>query len=181
MKIKQQKSHKKAIISVVIALLIVVLAGATTYAILNKNKQPDANSDSSHKSTTDNTEPATKDVTSDKTSTNTDTPPAPTTDKTTGKSVVTMVASANTSGSTVYIRGGVNAVVSGGSCYAQLSGPNGESVQKTTTLVPSASTTDCKTISIDSNTLSKGTWSFKLVYTSDTTEGSSSESSFTVQ
>jgi hypothetical protein len=99
-----------------------------------------------------------------------------------GKSTVQMSASANTTGNTLYVRGGIdNAVVNEGTCYAELTGPNGQSIRKDTTLLQNPSTTDCKTISVDLSELSSGAWTAALHFTATTLEGTSNEAPFTVQ
>jgi hypothetical protein len=111
---------------------------------------------------------------------NTDTPATPSTNESTGKAIAEMVASADISNGIIYIRGGINNLsVSDGSCYAQLTGPNSESIKKTTTLLQNPSSTDCKTISINSNELSKGQWRFTLNYSSNNAEGKTDVVTFT--
>lgn len=112
---------------------------------------------------------------------NADKPTAPTkTDETTGKKQVPMTASADASDGMVFIRGGANYPVTGGSCYAQLSGPSGQSIRKDTTILQNPASTDCKTIQIPVSELSSGKWTAILHYTSNDYEGASSEVSFSL-
>lgn len=107
--------------------------------------------------------------------TNTDRPPhreSPSSDKRS----IEMIISSEVSANTVYIRGGINDIVSpDGECFAQLHGPNGESVRKDTALLRNPTTTDCKTISFPSSELSPGRWSLSLNYLSDSMKGVSDE------
>ena len=73
-----------------------------------------------------------------------------------------------------------NSVEYNGTCYAQLIGPNSESVRKDTALLQNAATTDCKTIQINTSELVNGTWKITLNYSSTDTEGASSEISIKI-
>ena len=90
-------------------------------------------------------------------------------------------ATATISDGSVFIRGGINAIVNDGSCYAQLTSAEGESIRENTILLQNPSTTDCKTIAIQTSSLSSGSWSVKLYYSSNTTEGVSNEASFEIK
>lgn len=112
---------------------------------------------------------------------NTDTPDPIKIDDQSKKGVVQLVAAANVSDGNVYIRGGVNnAVITGGSCYAVLTGPNNQTIKKDTTLLQNPHTTDCKTITMAASELSAGTWKVILYFTSDTLEGASNEVAITI-
>ena len=115
-----------------------------------------------------------------KSSSNSDTPPTPTTIPGSSKKQVQMVASVDRSNGTVFIRGGVNYPVTGGSCFAELSGPSGQSIRKDSVVLSNPNSTDCKTISIPEGDLASGKWTFTLNYTSDEYKGVSSEVSFTL-
>ena len=177
-------SRRKRILTIILIITIIVAIGLAAYYSSTigspaKDEPKNNNLESSVNSTSDNNDskayPKQK-----KAVTNTD-PQAPTTiDKTTGKTIVTVVTSASVSDSTVYIRGGINNAVSEGECYAQLKGPSGSSVKKNTTLLPGATTADCKTIKIPVSELSPGTWTYRLNYSSPTAEGVSSENSFQI-
>lgn len=190
MKIQKSKNTKRKKLLLALVILVVVLAGA--YAAYSLTL--DQNNDSSQKEKTKKTqskksnaatsEESTPDSPTDSknTATNTDRPAPVTTDDETGKKVVQMVASVDSSNNMIYIRGGINnSVEYNGSCFVSLRGPNGQIIRKETTLLQNAATTDCKTIQIDSNELSTGTWKFTLNFTSNTTEGSSSENSFEIK
>ena len=186
MKIKNKKNNKKRVIISSIAVVILVAASASAYYFINKNSKDDSQKNSAttaQKSESD--EQQAKELEENpeykETKTNTDTPAPITTDESTGKKTVQMVASANISSGILYIRGGINnSVEYSGTCYAQLTGPNGESVRKDTTLLQSAATTDCKTIQVNTSELTKGSWKLVLKYSSDDTEGASSEVSFEI-
>lgn len=111
---------------------------------------------------------------------NADKPPAPINTDASSKQQVKMTASVNSTAGMVYIRGGINYPVAGGSCYALLSGPSGQSVRKDTTTLQNPASTDCKTISIPANELGVGKWIFTLHYTSDNYEGISNEAALTL-
>lgn len=112
---------------------------------------------------------------------NTDTPAPITTDENTGKSVVQMVSSFDISRDTLYIRGGINnSVEYEGSCFVELTSPDGKIIKKETTLLQNSATTDCKTISIPISELSSGHWKFTLNYISNNKIGKTSEGSFDI-
>lgn len=111
---------------------------------------------------------------------NADKPAAPTSSSKSNKKQVQMTASADKSDGTVFIRGGANYPVLGGSCYALLSGPSGQSIRKDSTVLSNPASTDCKTISIPMAELASGKWSFTLNYTSENYEGTSNEVTFNV-
>lgn len=111
---------------------------------------------------------------------NTDLPAAPTTTDNSSKKHVQMVASTDRSDGTIFIRGGINYPVSGGSCYALLHGPSGQTIRKDTSILINPSSTDCKTISIKDTELTAGNWTFTLNYTSAEYEGISNEVTFTL-
>lgn len=111
---------------------------------------------------------------------NTDTPIEPTITPKSEKKQVQMVASVDQSNDTVFIRGGINYPVTGGSCYAKLVGPSGESIRKDSVVLSNPASTDCKTIPIPISELESGVWTFTLNYTSNEYEGVSNEASFTL-
>lgn len=185
MKIENKKNNKKILI---ISSLVVILAAASvsSYYLIDKNKVNDSqnnNVTTPKKSASDDQQEKEleENPKNKETKTNTDTPAPIITDETTGKKTVQMVASANISNGILYIRGGINnSVEYNGICYAQLTGPNGESLRKETSLLQNAATTDCKTIQVSSGELSNGKWTLILKYSSDSTQGASSEVSFEI-
>lgn len=190
MKLKQNKSHKK--IAIVLSIIIVLAAGGSAFAyqVKQKNdkhstKTPDMSTQKKDdkKQNTSDIKKNSKEPTAEesKSTTNTD-PQAPTTtNPSNSKTVVSVVTSANVSSGIVYIRGGINNVVdANGSCYAQLKGPAGQQVRKDTTLLQNASTSDCKTIQIPTSELSPGTWTYTLNYSSNSQEGASNETTFSI-
>lgn len=179
MKTRTQKTSTNKKILVTSLLVIIVLAGAGVYFVYAKHNPNNSNS-----ATNPNTQQAqnpTDGLANKQSSPNTDTPEPPTVDKNTGKTSVSMIATATISDGSVFIRGGINAIVNDGSCYAQLTSAEGESIRENTILLQNPSTTDCKTIAIQTSSLSSGSWSVKLYYSSNTTEGVSNEASFEIK
>lgn len=184
MQIKKNTSKKKILVTI-IAVLVVVLGSAATFAYVRmkspvdqtesteqEKKQQDSDQQQT-KSLEENPENKTKNTNSDK-------PPEPTTNSSTGKKQVVVTASTDSSGGTTYIRGRIDYPVSDGSCYAQLSGPSGQSIRKDTTLLQNPASTDCKTISVPTSELATGKWTFILHYTSTEYEGASVEVPFSI-
>lgn len=184
MKIKQQGTNRKKVWLIALLATVVVVGLLAAYFVfakghptsLEKLIKGDSSSDESN-STKKQDEPKDSDKTVPP---NTDHAAPPTTDESTGKQVIPVVASATVDGSIVYIRGGLNLLRTDGTCYAELTGPNGQKIRKDTTLLPNAGTTDCKTISIPVSELTTGKWTFTLNYSADDAEGQSSVASFTV-
>ncbi|MFZ2545279.1 MAG: hypothetical protein WAW80_04845 [Candidatus Saccharimonadales bacterium] len=105
----------------------------------------------------------------------------PTSPEASGKKNVPLIASTNTSGSTIYIRGGLSyPIVEEGSCYVMLKGPSGASNRKDTEILQNPASTDCKTVSIPISELSNGLWKAALHYSSANYEGTSNEVEFTI-
>ena len=189
MKIKQNKRSKKPVI-ITSAIIALALGGSAIAYQVTQSNNDTAKTDTSRsksdseKTNTDDLKKDTKEPTaeSNKSTTNTD-PQAPTsTDTSTGKTVVSVVSSVNISNGVVYIRGGINNVVdSNGNCYALLKSSSGATIRKDTTLLPSASTSDCKTIQIKTSELTAGAWTYTLNYSSNAEEGVSSEGTFSIQ
>jgi hypothetical protein len=178
---KNTKSQKKVKLYVIGIIVVILLAtGLAAYLYFN-NTANDSGTTLPSDSDRQQVEKLENDPEIKLTTPNTDSPqPIQTVEN--GKSAVKMSASANTTGSTLYVRGGIdNAVVTEGTCYAVLTGPNGLSIRKDTTLLQNPSTTDCKTISIEFSELSSGTWTAALHFTSTTLEGTSNEAPFTIQ
>jgi len=185
MQIKRNKSSKKKILILLAAVLVLTLSGAAAFAYVRMKSPTDQ---------TKSTDQVEKQESSDRQqaidlqnnpsgkeeNSNSDKPATPTASETSSKKQVQMTASTDTSNGTIFVRGGVNYPVIGGSCYAQLSGPSGQSIRKDTTVLQNPASTDCKTISISSGELSPGKWTFVLHYTSDDYEGASNEVSFSV-
>lgn len=184
MKIKKNQKKNQKLLGVALAALFVIGVLLAYFYIIRKplentpasTAEPYTSEQDSDKKQADNLEnnPEVKELTP-----NSDRPETPTNNES-GKKQVQMVASADKSSDTVFIRGGVNYPVADGSCYAMLRGPSGQTIRKDTTTLQNASTTDCKTITISKVDLVSGKWSFKLYYTSDNYEGVSDETSFTI-
>lgn len=183
MKIKQQKNSKKRLIIVIAVFVLALLTGGyyvfakANTAVEEKNNTTTNTSLPENK--TDQTRPYEE---SKKSTTNTD-PQAPVTkDKESDKTVVSVVTTSSVSNGILYIRGGINnAVGSAGICFAQLTGPTGASIRKETVVLAGASTADCKTIQIPTSELSPGTWTYTLNYSSQNSEGASSEETFVIK
>jgi|GEM_PF-1891061 len=181
MKIKYKKNHKTAWLITVIVVVATVLC--TSYFLATSDAlfgpRDETSSKSSSNSSDESSEPQDTNPSHKLNPSNTDRA-VPTTDESSGRQVVPVVANVVVDGNTVFIRGGTNVSVNGGSCFAILHGPNGEQVRKDTSLLPNSSTTDCKTIQIPISELSAGTWTFTLNYLSDSVEGTSSVTPFTI-
>lgn len=189
MKIKKSKNtNKKIIIAIVIIALIALPIG---YFIWKNHQSQNSESDTKQdnaiidkqtKSDKEQLKNLEDNPSSKNQAPNTDQPAPITTNQETGKKQVQMMSSHDIDTTTVYIRGGINnSVEYDGTCAAELTGPNGEKLQKPTTLLQNAATTDCKTISINKNELVKGTWKYKLTYSSNTTGGQSNENTFEIK
>lgn len=85
------------------------------------------------------------------------------------------------SDSSVVIRGGINSIAANeGSCYAELTSPQGSTIKYTTSLLRNATTTDCKTIIIPRQQFTAGAWIVTLHYSSATTKGASNAHTITI-
>lgn len=188
---KNKKTNTKKNISIITLALIVILAGFTIYhykknnpTTLSHDTTPTNNPVKNNiepKSKTENKSNNHQGAPSKDKRINTDPQASTSVNKTNGKTIVTVVTSASVSEDIVYIRGGINNVVSDGECYAQLKSPSGSFIEKRTTLLPGVSTADCKTIRIPVSELLSGTWTYTLKYSSSTTEGVSNENSFQIK
>lgn len=183
MKIKKStKKINKPILIITITLLAGLVVFLAYSFVFKPHTNKSANTATQSNDTSSDKQKAKKLETNpdDKTKApNTDAPASPTTIPESNKKQVQMVVSVDQSNDTVYIRGGVNYPVAGGSCYAQLSGPSGQSIRKDSVVLPNPASTDCKTISIPTSELAPGKWTLTLNYTSDEYEGVSDEASFT--
>lgn len=183
MKIKKNTrkiNRPMAVIMIVLFVGVVIFIAYLLFFPSHKNESTDTVQPTGN--TSDNQSSKSPGVTNNnkESTTNTDTPPAPTTNGESNKKQVQLVASADQSNDTVFLRGGINYPVTDGSCYAKLSGPSGQSIQKDSTILQNPASTDCHTISISLSELEPGEWSFILYYNSDQYEGSSNEVSFTL-
>lgn len=183
MKIQKSKFASKKLIILVSSLALLLLAGGVSAAHFLNNAERDSSNAIGEPGESDirQAEELADNPDTKSTQVNTDTPPSVSTEAGEDKATVGMVVSANVSDDKVYIRGGLNSAVVEGKCYAELSGPNGRSITKETTLLQNASTTDCKTVIIDSGELAPGRWTAVLMYSSNDIEGSSSEASFEIK
>lgn len=183
MKIKKHIKKINRPTLIVASILLVGLVAFLVYAFFFKpqNDKP-LDTNVPKETSSDQQQPGNPQVdTDDKTNPpNTDVPPTPTTIPESNKQQVQMVISAEQSNNTVFIRGGVNYPVTGGSCYAQLRGPSGQSLKKESVVLSNPASADCKTIAIPMNELTSGTWTVTLHYTSNEYEGASVEISFTL-
>jgi len=184
MKINRPTNKKtKLFIIIIISTLIVGVGLYTVYALAGQGSE---NEEKKYQSTEDqvkniepDAEPETKTEETIK-DTNSDQPTPVTVNPDSNTRSLRMSVSADVSNSTLSIRGGIdNSVEFSGTCYAILSGPNGESVRKDTSLLQNASTTDCMTIQIPIRELAVGKWKITLNYSSADSAGVSN--AFTVQ
>lgn len=177
MKIQSRKKNK--IVPIALILLAVLLIGSALLYYLSstssqkKPAETASESESARQSDNNQSQDLRDNPDIKQQAPNTDSPSIPTTDESSNKQRVQLTASTNISNGVVYLRGGVNYPVQGGSCYASLTGPSGQSLRKDTTVLQNPASTDCKTISIPSSELAPGKWSFTLHYTSDNYEGTS--------
>lgn len=182
----QIRKHTKKInkpVLIITAVLLIGLVAFLVYALVLKphnNKTTDTTKSDTNSSNQQQQENPVGNPEDKTKAPNTDTPSEPTTAPESDTKQVQMVASVDQSNGTVFIRGGVNYPVTGGSCYAQLTGPSGQSVRKDSVVLSNPSSADCKTIIIPESELASGEWTFTLNYTSDEYEGVSDEASFTV-
>lgn len=115
-------------------------------------------------------------------STNTDTPPPVEEPEEGSKVQVMMSIFHDINSSHLNIRGGIdNAVVFDGQCYITLTGPSNENITRDTPLLQNPRTTDCQTISVPRESLTKGQWTAQLHYQSNTHEGKSNEISIEIK
>lgn len=182
MKIKRNKIIKKPLIALSLIIFLGVI-GYFTYSNFKKSDNSDANTSTLAKQESSDkiqaeklsSDPATKTQ-----APNADKPATPNNSSgDQGKRLLQMTASTDGSSGYIYIRGGINYPVSGGSCYALLTGPSNQSIRKDTSVLASPASADCKTISIPVDELTQGKWSFKLFYVSDNYQGVSNEITFT--
>lgn len=92
-----------------------------------------------------------------------------------------MTASVTLTNDSLLIRGGINnATVTDGRCFAKLTSPEGRVTEYATELLRNAATTDCKTIVVSRDQLSKGDWKITLHYSSQSLEGVSNVHTITI-
>lgn len=184
MKIKKHTQINKLVIIVPLVAIACALAVGVYFFAQNKNNKGEGAQNASHlkegSSDKDQAENLQKNPDKKTTAPNADKPTEPTPVSGSTKNQVQMIASVDQSNGTVYIRGGINYPARDGSCYAQLTGPAGQSVRKESPVLPNPASTDCKTISIPASELAPGKWTLTLHYTSNEFEGASSELSFTL-
>ncbi len=183
MKINKNQSNKKRIaIIAIIFILAAIAAIAIFYFTQNKsqsdNTPSETNTPSRSESDKKQAEDLEKNPDNKSTPTNTDTPQQPTGNSADGKKTVQVVTSYDSDATNIYIRGGLNALAYDGTCYATLNGPNATTIRKDTTFMQSASTTDCKTITIKKSELTPGKWTYTLNYDAGDTSGQSNEQTF---
>jgi hypothetical protein len=183
MKIKSKSKNKRVII--LLTIIVLLIGSSAAIFAISRSTTKQTTQESSQRDTSprrqtpdqpskDNSENKSQSPYSDK-------PIDPNTeDSSSTKKRVNLVASVDKSDDIIFIRGGFNYPITEGSCYAQLSGPTGQSIRKDTTLLQNPGSTDCKTISIPFNELATGNWKFTLYYTSNNYEGASGEISFTI-
>jgi len=181
MKLPKNKKTKKIPFALILSALLLVVASVGTYAYIQSKNDTPKTSESSPAPDLGQSQNL-KDNPNDKQQPqNTDKPPEPEAvngDAT--KQRVKMEASSDKSNDTLFIRGGINYPVSGGRCFATLTGPSGQIITKNTELLQGPASTDCQTISISISELIPGNWSFKLQYESDKYTGTSANGTFSI-
>ncbi len=186
MKIQNHKKTKKVTPIIIVIFLVLLIGVVAALFYLNQTRSNSLPNDTDqatknvHVSDNKQSQQLKDDPDGKLVTPNTDNPSTPASNENTGKKQVQMTASSNIVDNMVYIRGGINYPLNVGSCYAQLTGPSGQSIRKDTTLLPGPASTDCKTISIPIAELASGKWTFTLHYVSDTYEGISNEISFSI-
>ena len=189
MKINKNNNRKPLIIALVSILVVAALTTGVSALYLgfknnDENKTDQTNTAAPERSESDKqqAEELKKSPENKAETPNTDTPPAIIENESSDKGSVDMIASADISRGSVFIRGGINnQIIGDGTCYASLVGPNGETIRKDTSLLHNSTSTDCKTISIPLSSLSFGVWKFTLNYESEKLKGVTSEESFEVK
>lgn len=147
----------------------------------NTTKQPSPSTEKNLNSADKSTIEPTSSPNSKTETPNSDNPITPSKSSTdSSRQVVQVVASSNKDSSTLYIRGGVNYPVRDGECTVTLTGPNRNTINKTTPIMPGPASADCKTIQIPLSELTTGKWSFTLKYTSPEFFGESEKVEFNV-
>lgn len=181
----KQKTHRKKVWIVAVILIVIIIGLLFTYLALAKDGAlPILNQSSTQDDTNDKGNDPLPNTTNglDKTSApNSDRPAQTETDQASGKRIVPVVASAEVDGNTIYVRGGMNTPESEGTCLVELTGPANEKVQKETTLLPNASSSDCKTVIIPTKELSPGEWKLVLNFSSSSAKGASSATTFVIK
>ncbi len=174
------KKTRKTLLVTIVALLLVGGAGATAYFVYSSQKKS-GNSDRLQ-SDLDQARDLAEKPENKNLSPNSDKPSTPpSTPEPSGKKNVPIIASTNAASGNIYVRGGLGyPVLEDGSCYAILSGPSGQTIQKDTEILQNPASTDCKTVSVPAQELSKGSWKATLHYSSTNYEGASNEVEFTI-
>ena len=182
MKIQKSKKTKKSPLILILSISLPILAGVGVYAyIQHRGSTADDTPQSIHESDKEQSKNL-QDNPEDKQGTqNTDKPtaPAPAEEGLT-KQRVEMESSFDKSSNTLFIRGGINYPVSGGRCFATLTGPTGKVITKDTALLQNPASTDCQTISIPLSELTTGKWSYTLHSQSNAYQGASDSATFSI-
>lgn len=178
------KKNKKILIIVLVCVGMALVLGVL-YHLHNTNNSTEHQEKTATEQLKDN-DNSTKDSSTSNgqeqktTATNSDPQAQTTVDQSSGKTVVSVVTSVDVVENTVYIRGGINNVLSEGVCKAFLKHSSGKTVEKETSILANTSTVDCKTIQIPTSELLPGVWTYTLKYISNTAEGASGENSFQI-
>lgn len=181
MKIKKQEKSRKKIVLPVVALLLVSIVATIVFLAQKDHTNKTPTTQSTTPQQTKTPEPTRVTPEDKKSAPNTDSQTTLPKENSTNSSIALTVSS-NISGNSLYIRGGIDgSIVTEGQCYALLSGPNGESIRKDTVLLQNPSTTDCKTIVIDTGSLKPGKWKITLHYELNSTRGVSNETTIEIK
>lgn len=181
-----KKNQKKNYFITTIVLLLLLSATLVFYLWSSLSRQfgfsdynPDTPQQNPSVSTSNNTTDPDSSPVHEKDRTFTDKNP-PLTNSGQEKQKIQMTASVRLDDTTLYIRGGMNNLVStDGRCYASITTEDNSRSEFETTILRNASTTDCKTILIPREKLSKGLLTIKLHYSSNLVEGESNAQSIT--
>ncbi len=175
----QENKNRKSKKPLVVSVLIIVLAAAivsTIYLYVHRNDiKRDSNGVSIERTPQDkkleqdlNKNPEKKEE-----STQTDQPPKPSVDPSTKLQKVNVVLTnvGESEDASISASGFVsNIVETNGVCTYQFTSA-GRVIEKQSTILPSASSTTCKTINFPASELGSGVWKVQLKYTSSVSEG----------
>lgn len=164
-------------------LLVLALAVGSFFYLSAKEDEQPTNEAVPERSGSDDMqlEDLSKDPENKERAPNSDSPPPPDSSAEPRATTVQMVSSATVTDRTLHIRGGINTkVADDGTCYAELTGPDGSTQRINTTLLQNPHTTDCETISVDITDYKAGKWSVKLRYASPNYEGASNGTTFDI-
>lgn len=180
MKINSKKTSKKILVA--IFLVFVLLAGlAAVYAFKKSSDDKNTSDTSQGTHSTDLNKPTEEQIQDGnsvkkdsvtKSDNDTDTSPSPSNnDK---KNVEVIITAANQNGGILQIRSQISTVSNTGNCILTLSKAE-ETITKTASIQPLATTSTCKGFDISNSELSSGEWQATLVFENESLRGSASK------